>query len=70
MDPTFSLGQFNVFLGPVHITGRPLELIASSLVGIRAFGTDGEKAISDTFSHEFKFSHRLTRFILYMSEEI
>ena len=44
--------------------------LASSLVGlsrelegIRAFGTDGEEALSDDFKHEFGFAQRLTCFI-------
>lgn len=94
VDPTFSLGQFDVtpvtyrhlllttrrnnnipvFLGPVlthyRKTFATYLVFASSLVGlsyqlegIRAFGTDGEKALSDAFSHEFGFSQRLTCFI-------
>ena len=37
--------------------------LSSQLEGIRAFGTDGEKALSDAFTHEFGFSQRLTCFI-------
>ena len=44
--------------------------LASSLVGlsrklegIRAFGTDGEEALSDAFKHEFGFAQCLTCFI-------
>ena len=44
--------------------------LASSLVGlsrelegIRAFGTDGEEALSDAFKHEFGFAQHLTCFI-------
>ena len=45
------------------------SFLASSLVGlsrelgIRAFGTDGEEALSDAFKHEFGFAQRLTSFI-------
>ena len=37
--------------------------LSSQLEGIRAFGTDREKALSDAFSHEFGFAQRLTCFI-------
>ena len=94
VDPTFSLGQFDVtpitychlllatkrnentpvFLGPVLIHYRKtfatylffassLVGLSSQLEGIRAFGTDGEKALSDAFTHEFGFSQHLTCFI-------
>ena len=63
-----------VFLGPVLIHYRKtfatylffassLVGLSSQLEGIRAFGTDGEKALSDAFTHEFGFSQRLTCFI-------
>ena len=37
--------------------------LSSQLEGIRAFGTNGEKALSDAFTHEFGFSQHLTCFI-------
>ena len=89
VDPTFSLGEFDVtpvtyrhllletnrkkntlvYLGPVLIhyrkTFTTYLFLASSLVGlsreledIRAFGTDGEEALSDAFKHEFGFAQR------------
>ena len=33
------------------------------MVGLRAFGTDGEKALADAFSHEFHYAVHLTCFI-------
>lgn len=33
------------------------------MLGVRAFGTDGEEALGDAFAHEFAFSQRLTCFI-------
>ena len=84
VDPTFSLGDFDVTpitchnllfhsrctgnppvcIGPVMIhyrkTYETYLFFASSLVGmsrglidLKAFGTDGEFALSDAFSHEF-----------------
>ena len=84
IDPTFSLGDFDVTpimyrnllfhsrrtghppvcIGPVMIhyrkTYETYLFFASSLVGLsrglidlKAFGTDGEIALSDVFSHEF-----------------
>ena len=63
-----------VFLGPVLIHYRKnfatylffassLVGLSSRLEGIRAFGTDGEKALSDAFTHEFGFLQHLTCFI-------
>ena len=60
-----------IFLGPVLIyywkTFATYLFFTSSLVGlssqlegIRAFGTDGEKALSDVFTHDFGFSQRFT----------
>ena len=57
-------GQPPVCIGPVMIhyrkTYETYLLFASSLVGmsrslgqVQAFGTDGEQALADTFSHEF-----------------
>ena len=94
VDPTFSLGEFNVtpntyrhllletkrngntpvFLGPVLVHYRKnfgtYVFFASTLIGlshqlqdVQAFGTDGEQALIDAFSHEFTFSRRLTCFI-------
>ena len=101
VDPTFSLGEFDVtpityrhlllstkrngksptFMGPVLIhyrkTFATYLFFASSLVGlpcqlegIRAFGTDGEKPLSDAFSHEFGFSQHLTCFFLHVRRNI
>ena len=94
VDPTFSLGDFDVtpttyrhlllhskrtnkppvMLGPTLIHYRksfPTYLfLASSMIslnrnleGLRAFGTDGEKALKDAFAHEFKCAVNLTCFI-------
>lgn len=63
-----------VFLGPVLIhyskTFATYLFFSSSLIGfsrqllgVRAFGTDGEEALGDAFAHEFAFSQRLTCFI-------
>lgn len=63
-----------IFLGPVLIhyrkTFSTYLFFASSLIGlspqlqgVRAFGTDGEQALIDAFSHEFRFSQHLTCFI-------
>jgi len=91
IDPTFSLGEFDVTaityrhlllesrctgkspvcIGPILVHYRkafPTYLFfASSLVGlrrelrgIRAFGADGEEALADAFSHEFKGVVQLT----------
>ena len=35
----------------------------TSLGGVRAFGTDGEKALADGFTHEFRYALHLTCFI-------
>lgn len=62
------------FLGPVLIhyrkTFETYLFFASSLIGlswqlegIKAFGTDGEEALSSAFGHEFGFAHQLTCFI-------
>ena len=67
-------GNTPVFLGPILVHYRKnfgtYVLFASTLVGlshqlqsVQAFGTDGEQALIDAFSHEFTFSHRLTCFI-------
>ena len=34
-----------------------------NLGGLRAFGTDGEKALADAFAHEFRYATHLTCFI-------
>ena len=63
-----------VFIGPTLIhykkTFASYLFFASSLIdlrrelqGVRAFGTDGEKPLADTFSHEFRYAVRLTCFI-------
>ena len=93
VDPTFSLGDFDVtpttyrhlllcskrtnkppvMLGPTMIHYRKnfstYKFLAScmiaenrNLVGVRAFGTDGEKPLIDAFSHEFKYAVHLTCF--------
>lgn len=65
-----------MFLGPVlihyHKTFGTYLFFASSLVGlapqmegIRAFGTDGDEALSNALAHEFGFAQRLTCFIHY-----
>ena len=67
-------GKPPAFIGPVlihyHKTFATYHFFASSLVGllsqlegVRAFGTDGEKALRDAFSHEFGFAQCLTCFI-------
>ena len=59
-----------VFLGPVLIhyrkTFATYSFLTSSLIeisrelqGVRAFGTDGEEALSDAFKHKFGFAQRL-----------
>lgn len=61
-------------IGPVLIhykkSFQTYFFFASSLVGLkqelehlRTFGTDGEKALFDAFSHEFRFASHLTCFI-------
>ena len=40
-----------------------LNGLCSSFKKVRAFRTDGEKALSDAFSHEFSHSQHLTCFI-------
>ena len=93
VDPTFSLGDFDVtpttyrhlllctkrtnkppvMLGPIMIHYKKnfstYKFLAScmiaenrNLVGLRAFGTDGEKPLIDAFLHEFKFAVHLTCF--------
>ena len=63
-----------IFLGPMLIHYRKtfgtylffastLVGLSQQLQGVRAFGTDGEKAIADAFMHEFTYSQRLTCFI-------
>ena len=37
--------------------------LCRKLVSSRAFGTDGEKALADAFSHEFHYAIHLTCFI-------
>ena len=60
-----------ILLGPILIHYKKnfasYLFFTSSLVGlcpnlqmVRAFGTDGEKALSDTFSHEFTLFQHLT----------
>lgn len=91
VDPTFSLGDFDVtpttyrhlllecnrskkppvMIGPTLIhykkTFQTYLFLASSMVGLRrdienlrVFGTDGEKALIDAFSHEFRLAIHLT----------
>ena len=63
-------GKSPVFVGPVLIHYRQdfvtFLYFASTLVGLRrdleklqAFGTDGEKALINAFSHEFGFAIHL-----------
>ena len=64
-------GKCPVFVGPTMIhyrkTFRTYVFFASTLVGLRpelrAFGTDGEKALVDALSHEFRYAIHLTCFI-------
>ena len=67
-------GTAPVFLGPILIHYRKnfqsFLFFASSLVGlrrplegIRVFSTDGEKALVDAFTHEFRFAIHLYCFI-------
>lgn len=64
-------GNSPVLIGPTLIHYRKTYLFfASTLVGLRrdlqalrAFGTDGEKALADAFSHEFRYAIHLTCFI-------
>ena len=62
-----------VFIGPIMIyyrkTFHTYVFFASTLVGLRpdlqdlrAFGTDGEKALAEAFSHEFSYALHLTCF--------
>ena len=63
-----------MFIGPTLIhyrkTFHTYVFFASSLIGlrrglrnVRAFGTDGEKALADAFAHEFRYATHLTCFI-------
>lgn len=63
-------GKAPVFVGPVLIHYRKnfatfmyfansLVALRQSLVGLRCFGTDGEKALVNAFLHEFRFSIHL-----------
>ena len=63
-----------LFIGPTLIhyrkTFNTYVFFASSLIGlhrdlqgVRAFGTDGEKALADAFKHEFRYATHLTCFI-------
>ena len=74
VDPTFNLGDFDVTpVGQTLIhywkTFHTYVFFASSLIGlcrglrnVRAFGTDGEKALADAFAHEFRYATHLTCF--------
>ena len=66
-------GNSPVFIGPTLIhykkTFHTYLIFASTLIGLRqqlealrAFGTDGEKPLSDGFSHEFRYALHLTCF--------
>ena len=63
-------GQHPVMIGPTMIHySKTYMFLASSIVGqcreteqLRVFGTDGEKALIDAFSHEFPFALHLTCF--------
>lgn len=63
-----------VCIGPVCVhykkTFQTYLFFASSIIGqcrkleaVHAFGTDGEKALADAFSHEFRYAQHLTCFI-------
>ncbi len=67
-------GRNPVMIGPVMIHYRKtfhtyvffaatLVGLRRELVGLRAFGTDGEKALSDAFAHEFHYAVHLTCFL-------
>ncbi len=67
-------GKPPVLIGPVLIhykkTFQTYLFFASSMIGLKkelenihAFGTDGEKALINAFSHEFRFAVHLTCFI-------
>ena len=67
-------GNSPVLIGPTMIHYRKTFhtdlFFASTLIGLRpelqglrAFGTDGEKALVDAFSHEFRYAIHLTCFI-------
>ena len=67
-------GNSPVLIGPTMIhyrkTFHTYLFFASTLIGLRpelqglrAFGTDGEKALVDAFSHEFRYAIHLTCFI-------
>ena len=66
-------GNSPVLIGPTMIhyrkTFHTYLFFASTLIGLRqelqglrAFGTDGEKALVDAFSHEFRYAMHLTCF--------
>ena len=68
---TTRFGKDLVMIGPILIhyrkTFHTYLFFAATLVGlrrglegVRAFGTDGEKALADAFSHEFHYAVRLT----------
>lgn len=67
-------GNPPVFIGPTMIhytkTFHTYLFFSSTLIGLRpvlqglrAFGTDGEKALFDAFTHDFRYAIRLTCFI-------
>ena len=71
---TVRYGSSPVFIGPTMIhyrkTFSTYLFFAASLIGsrpelqgVRAFGTDGEKALADGFKHEFRYATHLTCFI-------
>ena len=72
ISPRF--GKSPIMIGPIMIhyrkTFHTYLFFASTLVGLRrelaglrAFGTDGEKALVDAFLHEFHYASHLTCFI-------
>jgi len=74
-------GKPPVMIGPclIHykINIQMYLFFASSMVGmnkklvhLHAFGTDGEKALYDAFSHEFRLAIRLTCFIWNLKEKL
>ena len=61
-------GKNPVMIGPIMIHtyvffAATLVGLRRELVGLRAFGTDGEKALADVFSHKFHYAVHLTCFI-------
>ena len=61
----------SVFIGPTLVHYRktfgtylfPASSLSPDLRAVRAFGTDGEKALADAFGHEYRYATRLSCFI-------